>query len=114
MFSVVSTAETIEVIAEASRRQILDQLLQGEKPVNALVERLSMSQPAISKQLRVLRDAGLVTVRPDGQRRLYRIRAEPFIELDDWLEPYRQLWRKSLDKLEAHLEDQPPRRRNDE
>jgi DNA-binding transcriptional ArsR family regulator len=61
------------------------------------------SRPAVSKHLRVLRDAGLVAVRPDGQRRLYRLRPEPFMELDEWLEPYRRMWRSSLDKLEAHL-----------
>ena len=72
-----------------------------------LVAQVGLSQPAVSKHLRVLRDAGLVTVRPDGQRRLYRLRAEPLIELDEWLEPYRQLWRISLDKLEAHLAEPP-------
>jgi DNA-binding transcriptional ArsR family regulator len=111
----VSTAETIEVIAESSRRQILDQLLTGEQPVSALVERLSMSQPAVSKQLRVLREAGLVTVRPDGQRRLYRLRPQPLMELDSWLEPYRQMWRTSLHKLETHLSEpaQSPRRKKE-
>jgi DNA-binding transcriptional ArsR family regulator len=110
--SMVSGA-TIEVIAEPSRRQILDELLRGEQPVNALVERLSIAQPAVSKHLRILREAGLVAVRPDGQRRLYRLRPEPLIELDTWLEPYREMWRTSLDKLEQHLtETQPqPRRR---
>lgn len=96
---------TIEVIADPSRRRILDELLGGEQPVNVLVERLSMTQPAVSKHLRVLRDADLVDVRPDGQRRLYSLRPEPFKELDEWLEPYRQIWRSSLDKLEKHLAD---------
>src|SRR6516162_3326590 len=96
---------TIEVLAEPSRRQILDVLRDGEQSVNALVTRLGLSQPSISKHLKVLRDAGLVEVRPDGQRRLYRLRAEPLIELDEWLEPYRQLWRTSLDRLERHLTD---------
>ncbi len=104
---------TLEVIAEPSRRQILDELLNGEQPVNDLVARLSMSQPAVSKHLRVLRDAGLVAVRADGQRRLYRLRPESLIELDNWLEPYRQMWRSSLDKLEVHLtETQAQPRRN--
>ena len=72
-----------------------------------------MSQPAVSKHLRVLRDAGLVAVRADGQRRLYRLRPESLIELDNWLEPYRQMWRSSLDKLEVHLtETQTQPRRN--
>ena len=104
-------SETIEVLAEPNRRQLLDALRIGEQPVQALVERLAISQPAVSKHLRVLRDAGLVAVRPDGQRRLYRLRPEPLIELDEWLEPYRQMWRTSLDKLEEHLTAPQPRSR---
>ncbi len=109
MLRVVTTGATIEVIAEPTRRHILDELLNGEQPVSDLVARLSMTQPAVSKHLRVLREAGLVTVRADGQRRLYRLRPDPLVELDDWLEPYRQMWRSSLDKLEAHLSE--PRHR---
>ena len=101
--------ETLEVIAERSRRQILDELLNGEQSVNVLVERLSMTQPAVSKQLRVLRDAGLVSVRPDGQRRFYRLRLEPLVELDQWLQPYREMWRNSLNRLERHLAEPQPR-----
>jgi DNA-binding transcriptional ArsR family regulator len=99
----MSAGETIEVIAEPSRRHILDALRDGEQPVHVLVDRLAISQPAVSKHLRILRDAGLVTARPDGQRRLYRVCPEPLSELDQWLEPYRQMWRESLDKLEARL-----------
>jgi DNA-binding transcriptional ArsR family regulator len=99
----VAASATIEVLAEPSRRRILDALLEGEQPVHALVERLDISQPAVSKHLRVLRDAGLVAVRPDGQRRLYRLLPQSLIELDEWLSPYRQMWRTSLDKLEDHL-----------
>jgi DNA-binding transcriptional ArsR family regulator len=106
----VSAVSTMEVVADASRRRILDELRDGEQPVNTLVERLTMSQPAVSKHLRVLREAGLVTVRPDGQRRLYRVRPEPLLELDAWLEPFRQMWRCSLDRLEAHLDEDRPRR----
>lgn len=100
---------TIEVIAEPSRRRILDVLAVGEQPVQALVERVAMSQPAVSKHLRVLRDAGLVDVRAEGQRRIYRVRPEPLMELDRWLEPYRQLWRHSLDRLAEHLDRDDPR-----
>jgi DNA-binding transcriptional ArsR family regulator len=96
---------TIEVIAEPTRRHILDELRAGEQPVHALVERLGISQPSASKHLRVLRDAGLVRVRPDGQRRLYSVCCEPLVELDTWLEPYRQMWCQSLDKLEQHLSE---------
>ena len=95
---------TIEVIAEPSRRRILDALRGGEQPVQVLVRRLAMSQPAVSKHLRVLRDAGLVEVRADGQRRIYRIRPEPLMELDQWLEPYRRMWNESLDRLSDHLD----------
>jgi DNA-binding transcriptional ArsR family regulator len=107
----VPATATIEVLAEPSRREILDALRDGEQPVHALVGRLAMSQPAVSKHLRVLRDAGLVAVRPDGQRRLYRVNPAPLMELDEWLEPYRQMWRGSLDRLEAHLSQPVPRRR---
>jgi DNA-binding transcriptional ArsR family regulator len=103
---------TIEVMAEPSRLHILEELRSGEQPVHVLVARLAISQPAVSKHLRVLRDAGLVEVRPDGQRRLYSLRPAPLIELDNWLEPYRQMWRNSLDRLEEHLaESQTSRRR---
>jgi DNA-binding transcriptional ArsR family regulator len=101
----------MEVLAEPSRREILDVLRDGEQPVHALVERVALSQPAVSKHLRVLREAGLVSVRPDGQRRLYRIRTEPLVELDRWLEPYRRMWNASLDKLEEHLDSPASRPR---
>ena len=95
------------VLAEPTRRDILDLLRDGERPVGDLVDRLRMSQPAVSKHLRVLRDAGLVDVRADAQRRLYRLRPEPLAEIDEWLAPYRRLWSRSLDKLETHLEENP-------
>lgn len=94
-----------EVLAEPRRREILDLLRVEERPVNDLVFRLGISQPAVSKHLRVLREAGLVDVRVDGQRRLYRLRAEPLREVDDWLTPYRAAWRDRLDALERHLDD---------
>jgi DNA-binding transcriptional ArsR family regulator len=100
----MATLTTFQVLAEPRRQAILDLLRDGELPVGDLVERLRMSQPAVSKHLRVLRDAGLVEVRADAQRRLYRIRPEPLAELDDWLASYRSLWSKSLDRLEDHLE----------
>ncbi len=94
----------IQVLAEPSRRQILDLLRNGERSVGQLVDGVQLSQPAVSKHLRVLRDSGLVDVRADAQRRLYRIRPEPLIELDAWLATYRGLWSDSLDRLERHLE----------
>jgi DNA-binding transcriptional ArsR family regulator len=95
------------VLAEPSRRTILDVLRDGERPVGELVAHLRLSQPAVSKHLRVLREAGLVEVRADAQRRLYRIRPEPLAEIDAWLEPYRRLWSRSLDELGRHLEEAP-------
>ena len=98
-------ATTFEVLAEPSRRRILDLLRAEERSVGQLVDQLALSQPAVSKHLRVLREAGLVTVRVDAQRRCYRLRLDPLRELDDWLAPYRRLWTDSLDALERHLDN---------
>jgi DNA-binding transcriptional ArsR family regulator len=95
---------TFEVLAEESRRRILDALVDGERPVGDLVETLALSQPAVSKHLKVLREAGLVESRIDAQRRIYRIRAEPLREVDVWLAPYRRQWAGRLNALERHLE----------
>jgi DNA-binding transcriptional ArsR family regulator len=94
-----------EVVAEPRRRRILDLVRDGERSVGELVAELSLSQPAVSKHLRVLRDAGLVQARVDEQRRLYRLRPGPLRELDAWLAPYREAWSASLDKLETHLSE---------
>ena len=93
------------LLAEPNRSRIIDLLHTRERPVSDLVTALDVSQPAVSKHLRVLRQAGLVEPRVDAQRRLYRVRPEPLRELDAWLAPYRALWTESLDKLEHHLED---------
>jgi DNA-binding transcriptional ArsR family regulator len=98
-------ASVFDVLAEPSRRRILDLLRDGEQPVGSLVEGLALAQPAVSKHLRVLRDAGLVRVRPEGPTRWYSVRAEPLAELDEWLAPYRRLWAGALDRLERHLEE---------
>ena len=95
--------EIFETLADASRRRILELLRAGERPVGVLVGELGMSQPAVSRHLRVLREAGLVEARVDAQRRLYRLRADSLRELDAWLEPYRSLWSGRLDDLEHHL-----------
>jgi DNA-binding transcriptional ArsR family regulator len=95
-----------EVLAEPNRRRILDLLRQDELPVGDLVNQLGISQPAVSKHLRVMREAGLVSVRVDAQRRCYRIRPEPLIALDEWLAPYRRFWNRTLDALEAHLTEE--------
>jgi DNA-binding transcriptional ArsR family regulator len=94
-----------EVVAEPHRRRILDLLRDGERPVTELVEHTNQSQPAVSKHLRVLRQAGLVQSRVDAQRRLYRLQPQPLGEIDAWLAPYRALWSQSLDRLEQHLNE---------
>lgn len=93
-----------EVLAEANRRRILDLLRQKERPVGELVDALDVTQPAVSKHLRVLREAGFVEVREDAQRRLYRLRPEPLRAIEEWLTPYRHLWESRLDDLERHLD----------
>jgi DNA-binding transcriptional ArsR family regulator len=93
-----------EVLAEPNRRRIVELLGTAERPVGELVDRLGISQPAVSKHLRALREAGLVAVRADAQRRLYRVRAEPLRAVDEWLAPYRRLWASRLDDLERHLD----------
>jgi DNA-binding transcriptional ArsR family regulator len=96
-----------ELLAEPNRRRILDLLRDDERPVGDLVTELGLSQPAVSKHLRLLREAGLVAVRADGQRRLYRACPEPLRIVDEWLEPYRRAWSGRLDALEQHLEQIP-------
>jgi len=98
-------ATTLQALADPSRKAILDALRGGERPVGELVAQLGHSQPGVSRHLRVLREAGLVEVRADGQRRLYRVRPQPLAELDEWLATYRQLWTVRLDRLEAHLDE---------
>jgi DNA-binding transcriptional ArsR family regulator len=100
---VTTTLDVLEVIAEPTRRRILDAVREDECSVGDLVERVGMHQPGVSRHLKVLRDAGLVEVRRDAQRRLYRLRPEPLMALDDWLEPYRAQWADRLDALERHL-----------
>jgi DNA-binding transcriptional ArsR family regulator len=95
------------VLAEPNRRRILDLLRDRERPVGELVDALAVSQPAVSKHLRVLREAGVVESRVDAQRRLYRVRAEPLRQIDAWLAPYRAMWEESLHALERHLDDTP-------
>jgi len=94
-----------DVLAESRRRAILDLVRDSERSVGELVAALAMSQPAVSKHLRVLREAGLVEARVAEQRRLYRLRPGPLHEIDAWLEPYRRTWNTSLDKLTAHLDE---------
>jgi DNA-binding transcriptional ArsR family regulator len=94
-----------EVLAEPARREILDLLIDGPRPVGELVSETGLSQPNTSRHLRILRESGLVDSRPDGQRRIYGLRPEGLVELERWLAPYRRLWRGSLDALERHLDE---------
>jgi DNA-binding transcriptional ArsR family regulator len=96
-----------EVLAEPNRRRILDLLLEAERAVGDLASELGISQPGVSKHLRVLRQAGLVEARVDAQRRLYRLRPDPLRQIDEWLAPYRAAWADRLDLLERHLRDMP-------
>ncbi len=98
---------TFEVIAEPTRRRILDLLRLESRAVGELVAELGLAQPAVSKHLRVLRDAGLVTADADSRQRVYRLRAEPLRELDAWVAPYRPHWARHLDALERHLGQMP-------
>ena len=98
-----SDLAVLDVIAEPTRRRILDAVRVQERSVSDLVDEVGMHQPGVSRHLKVLRDAGLVEVRRDAQRRWYRLRAEPLRDLDEWLEPYRAEWAGRLDSLEEHL-----------
>ena len=94
------------VLADPSRRRMLDLLRTRERTVNELVDLLGMSQPSVSKHLRVLREAGLVEVRQDAQRRWYQLRAQPLADIEAWLAPYREFWSSRLDALAQHLDTQ--------
>ena len=102
---------SFEVVAEPNRRAILSLLVASEQSVGAIERQLRMSQPAVSKHLRVLREAGFVESTVDAQRRLYRLRPEPFQELDSWLAQFRRFWSAHVDALELHLDrmDEPTR-----
>ena len=93
-----------ETLAEPNRRRILDLLREGERPAGDVVLALAISQPGVSKHLRILREAGLVRVRPDGRERLYSLAPDGLAEIDAWLEPYRRFWKRRLDALDQHME----------
>lgn len=95
---------SFSIVAEPNRRAILSLLLASERSVNEIESELDLSQPSVSKHLRVLRDAGFVESRIEAQRRLYRLKPEPLMELDAWLAPFRRFWSGHLDALERHLD----------
>jgi DNA-binding transcriptional ArsR family regulator len=104
--------DTFAVLAEPHRREILNRLREGEASVGQLVDHSGLSQPAVSKHLRILREAGLVVARPERQRRVYQLDVKPLREVDAWLLPYRRQWSAALDRLDDHLAaTRPPARR---
>jgi DNA-binding transcriptional ArsR family regulator len=107
MRTLSADATVFGILAEPHRRRILDLLREREQPVSELVTQLSLAQPTVSKHLKLLRQCGLVDVRKDAQRRLYRLRPDPLIEIDAWLTPYRRLWADRLNALERHLDATP-------
>jgi DNA-binding transcriptional ArsR family regulator len=100
-----TTSDVFNAIAEASRRAILDALMAGEKPVGAIVNDLSMSQPQVSKHLRVLSEVGLVSCRAEGRRRLYRVEPARLRPLHEWLAKYEQAWNDRLDRMDDYLHE---------
>lgn len=104
-------ADAFQALADPTRRRIVEVLRGGEQQVNDIVEQAGIHQSGVSRHLRILHESGFVSMRPDGQRRLYSLRPEPFRELDGWLAQYRSLWHARLDRLGAALEEQRKRRR---
>jgi DNA-binding transcriptional ArsR family regulator len=100
--------DVFEAIAEPNRRAVLDLLAERERPAGELVAHLQqLTQPAVSRHLRILREVGLVDVRPDGQKRIYTLRAERLLEIENWISRYREYWPRHLSALERHLDDNP-------
>ncbi len=105
MARAATTADAFNAVAEPRRRQILDVLAGGERPVNDLVAQLGLAQPQVSKHLRVLREVGAVAVRGDGRRRLYRLNGEALKPIHDWVRAYEETWSERLDQLEVVLDE---------
>jgi DNA-binding transcriptional ArsR family regulator len=96
--------DVFQALADPTRRRIVEALRNGEQQVGEVVEKAGVHQSGVSRHLRILHESGFVSMRPDGQRRLYALRADPFRELDEWLGQYRKLWEARLDRFEAALE----------
>jgi DNA-binding transcriptional ArsR family regulator len=105
MARAATTADAFNAVAEPRRRQILDALAGGERPVNDLVRELDLAQPQVSKHLRVLREVGLVQVREDGRQRIYRLNARPLKPIHDWLREYEAAWDERLDRLDEVVQE---------
>jgi DNA-binding transcriptional ArsR family regulator len=108
-----TTADAFNAVAEPRRRQILDVLAGGERPVNDLVEGLGLAQPQVSKHLRVLREVGLVEVREEGRQRIYRLNGERLKPIHDWVKQYEDMWSERFDRLDYVLEDLKRKERGD-
>jgi len=105
MARAATTADAFNAVAEPRRRQILDVLAGGERPVNDLVERLGLAQPQVSKHLRVLREVGLVSVRDEGRKRIYSLNGERLKPIHDWVSAYERTWSERFERLDEVLED---------
>ena len=105
MARAATTSDPFNAIAEPQRRQILDLLAQGERPVNDIAESLGLKQPQVSKHLRVLKEVGLVSVRGEGQQRHYRLNANGLKPIHEWVMPFEQFWNESLDRLDLYLKE---------
>lgn len=105
MARAATTADVFNAVAERRRREILDLLAAGERPVQELVDALGLAQPQVSKHLRVLRDVGLVDVRDAGRRRLYRVNAPALKPVHDWVQGFERLWEERFEQLDAVLDD---------
>ncbi|CAN5116721.1 metalloregulator ArsR/SmtB family transcription factor [soil metagenome] len=111
MHTIAPRGDVFEILADPTRRRIVDALRGGEHAVNDIVERVDIHQSGVSRHLRILQAAGFVRVRPDGAKRLYSLRPEPFRELDDWVSSYRTLWEARLDKLADALKTRAAKRK---
>ena len=114
MARAATTADAFNAVAEPRRRQILDVLASGERPVNELVLQLGLAQPLVSKHLRVLREVGAVEVRGDGRRRFYRLNGEALKPIHDWISEYERTWSDRFDQLDQVLKDLKRKERGDE
>jgi DNA-binding transcriptional ArsR family regulator len=104
-------ADVFQVLADPTRRRLVEALRNGERSVSELVDVVEIGQPGVSRQLAILQDAKFVMVRPEGRRRLYRLRPDPFRELDDWMTGYRQMWQARLDRLSNELDRRQKKRK---
>lgn len=106
--------DSFQILADPTRRKVLEALIPGERQVNDLVAEVGIQQSGVSRHLRILHEAGFVTMRPDGQRRIYSLKPEPFRELDEWLAKYRRFWEARLDRFGIALETLQQERRNEQ